>query len=78
MWDYTSCNPESSPLSLSPVIRFVPSSSYTSHRLPHREWGDYDGLNNVNDIVYFKYMEAARIQYFSKMLDCLDSLALLY
>ena len=31
------------------------------------EWGDMDALRHVNNIVYFKYFQVARIAYFEKI-----------
>jgi acyl-CoA thioester hydrolase len=30
-------------------------------------WGEMDAMNHVNNIVYFRYFESARIAYFEKM-----------
>ncbi len=30
-------------------------------------WGELDSMNHVNGVVYFRYFETARIQYFVKM-----------
>lgn len=30
-------------------------------------WGEMDSMNHVNNIVYFRYFESARIAYFEKM-----------
>ncbi|WBA86468.1 acyl-CoA thioesterase [Endozoicomonas sp. GU-1] len=30
-------------------------------------WGDMDALQHVNNVVYFRYFESARIDYFGKM-----------
>ncbi|PSU44596.1 acyl-CoA thioesterase [Photobacterium frigidiphilum] len=30
-------------------------------------WGEMDALNHVNNVVYFRYMETARIDYFNKV-----------
>lgn len=30
-------------------------------------WGDMDAFNHVNNIIYFRYFEDARIAYFNKM-----------
>ncbi|MGZ6208377.1 MAG: acyl-CoA thioesterase, partial [Syntrophales bacterium] len=29
-------------------------------------WGEMDAMNHVNNIVYFRYFESARIAYFEK------------
>jgi acyl-CoA thioester hydrolase len=42
-------------------------------RLPV-QWGEQDSFSHVNNTVYFKYMEAARIQYFARMLDSVVSM----
>ena len=31
------------------------------------QWGDMDAFNHVNNTVYFKYFESARIDYFTKL-----------
>lgn len=31
------------------------------------QWGDMDAFNHVNNTVYFKYFESARIAYFEKL-----------
>jgi acyl-CoA thioester hydrolase len=31
------------------------------------QWGDMDAFNHVNNTVYFKYFETARIEYFFKL-----------
>ena len=39
-------------------------------RFSHRQqvaWGDMDAFNHVNNVTYFRYMENARISYFSGM-----------
>lgn len=30
-------------------------------------WGEMDALNHVNNVVYFRYFETARLDYFSKI-----------
>ncbi|MGF1726187.1 acyl-CoA thioesterase [Photobacterium nomapromontoriensis] len=30
-------------------------------------WGEMDALNHVNNVVYFRYFETARLDYFSKV-----------
>jgi len=30
-------------------------------------WGDMDAFQHVNNIMYFKYFESARISYFEKL-----------
>jgi len=30
------------------------------------QWGEMDALNHVNNVIYFKYFEIARIEYFGK------------
>lgn len=35
-------------------------------RIPIR-WGDMDAMNHVNNTVYFRYMEQARIEWFEEM-----------
>ncbi|NHB59166.1 acyl-CoA thioesterase [Acinetobacter sp. 194] len=35
-------------------------------------WGDMDAFGHVNNVIYYRYMESARIDYFSK-LDILNS-----
>lgn len=30
-------------------------------------WGEMDAMNHVNNIIYFRYFESARIAYFEKM-----------
>ena len=35
-------------------------------RIPIR-WGDMDAMGHVNNIVYFRYMEQARISWFEKL-----------
>ena len=32
-------------------------------------WGDMDAMSHVNNTVYFKYMETARIEFFSQFFD---------
>ncbi len=36
-------------------------------RIPIR-WGDMDAMGHVNNIVYFRYMEQARISWFERLL----------
>ena len=31
------------------------------------QWGDMDAFNHVNNIMYFRYFESARIAYFEKL-----------
>jgi len=33
----------------------------------HIQWGDMDAFNHVNNAIYFKYFETARIAYFEKL-----------
>ena len=42
-------------------------------RMPIR-WGDMDAMGHVNNTVYFRYMEQARIDWFEKI-DCAPVLA---
>ena len=37
-------------------------------RMPIR-WGDMDAMGHVNNTIYFRYLEQARIEWFSQM-DC--------
>lgn len=30
-------------------------------------WGDMDALNHVNNVMYFRYFESSRIEYFDKL-----------
>ena len=30
-------------------------------------WGEMDALNHVNNVVYFRYFETARIDFFSQI-----------
>lgn len=36
------------------------------------KWGDQDAYQHVNNVMYFKYQETSRLQYFSYALDHLD------
>ena len=31
------------------------------------QWGDQDAFNHVNNVVYFRWMESARIEYFKQV-----------
>ncbi len=45
------------------------ASAYTlvySVRMPLR-WGDMDAMGHVNNTVYFRYLESARIEWFTKI-----------
>ncbi len=33
------------------------------------QWGDMDALQHVNNVVYFRYFEIARIEYYLKMFN---------
>lgn len=46
-----------------------PKSLVYTVRLPIR-WGDMDAIGHVNNTVYFRFMEQARIEWFSQ-LSCL-------
>lgn len=37
-------------------------------RLPV-QWGDMDAFKHVNNVVYFKYQESARLKYFQTLVD---------
>lgn len=37
-------------------------------------WGEMDALNHVNNVVYFRYFETARIDYFQRM-SMMDSIS---
>ena len=41
-------------------------------RIPIR-WGDMDAMGHVNNIVYFRYMEQARISWFEQLLPRRDA-----
>ena len=41
-------------------------------RIPIR-WGDMDAMGHVNNIVYFRYMEQARISWFENLLPRRDA-----
>jgi acyl-CoA thioester hydrolase len=41
-------------------------------RIPIR-WGDMDAMGHVNNIVYFRYMEQARISWFENLLPRKDA-----
>ena len=42
------------------------SNSYTSLELPV-QWGDMDAAKHVNNTIYLRWMESARIEMFQKM-----------
>ena len=50
-----------------------PQGHSEARRLAHVEripirWGDMDAMGHVNNIVYFRYMEQARISWFEQLL----------
>jgi acyl-CoA thioester hydrolase len=38
------------------------------------QWGEMDAFKHVNNVVYFKYQEGARIKYFDKLLQTMCTL----
>ena len=30
-------------------------------------WGDMDAFGHVNNVIYYRYMESARIEYFNRL-----------
>ena len=55
-----------------------PQGENEARRLAHVEripirWGDMDAMGHVNNIVYFRYMEQARISWFEQLLPRRDA-----
>lgn len=43
------------------------SSSFSQKMSQMVVWGDMDAFRHVNNVMYFRYMESARVEYFSKI-----------
>ena len=43
------------------------NNNYPVHVELTVQWGDMDAFNHVNNVMYFKYFETARIAYFEKV-----------
>ena len=54
------------------IPRFMAKTLVHVERIPIR-WGDMDAMGHVNNTVYFRYMEQARIGWFDRLVPRADA-----